>query len=85
MPRWIKHWEVESTTRAGLSYKVSQAEDGSWGCSCPQWKFRKQLICKHIVEVQSQLKATSGRSSKPQVEPTMTIIEITSDSPGWYW
>lgn len=85
MPRWIKHWEVESTTKAGLSYKVSQAEDGSWGCSCPQWKFRKQPICKHIVEVQSQLKATAGRSNKPHVEPTMTIIEITNDSPGWYW
>ena len=40
---------------------------------------------KHIVEVQSQLKATPGRSSKPHVEPTMTIIEITSDSPGWNW
>ena len=85
MPRWIKRWEVESTTRAGLSYKVSQAEDGSWGCSCPQWRFRKQLICKHIVEVQSRLQTTPGKSSKPQVEPTMTIIEIISDSPGWYW
>jgi len=25
MPRWIKRWEVKSLTRAGLSYKVSQA------------------------------------------------------------
>lgn len=27
----------------------------------------------------------TGRSDKPHLEPTMTIIEISSDSPGWYW
>ncbi len=59
--------------------------DQTLGSRVPNGSSGKQLICKHIVEVQSQLKATPGRSDKPHLEPSMTIIEITSDSPGWYW
>jgi hypothetical protein len=54
MARWISRWKVESSSGEG-TYTVSQAEDGSFGCSCPQWRFRKQLVCKHIVEVRAML------------------------------
>lgn len=49
MAKWIKRWYILSSN--GIDYyTVAQAEDGSWGCSCPAWKFRR-LECKHIKAV----------------------------------
>lgn len=52
MPKWVKRWEIESW--AGKDpYVVSISVDGQWGCSCPQWKFRRKE-CKHIQEVKAR-------------------------------
>ena len=36
-------------------YRVSQAEDGHWECSCPAWIFRRKDHgdCKHILAIQT--------------------------------
>lgn len=33
-------------------YIVSELEDGTWQCSCPQWKFRRK-ICHHIEKAKA--------------------------------
>lgn len=43
--KWIKKWYVQGSN--GNQYTVALATDGTWGCSCPHWKFRR-LECKHI-------------------------------------
>jgi hypothetical protein len=48
--KWVNKWTVQSESDSTKFYTVSQAEDNSFGCSCPQWIFRKQ-ICKHIQDV----------------------------------
>lgn len=52
-PTWVNRWEVISDT-SGEAYTVAQKTDGSWGCSCPRWKFSKapKQACKHILRVQ---------------------------------
>lgn len=32
-------------------YVVSEMKDGTWRCSCPQWKYRRKQ-CHHIKEAQ---------------------------------
>lgn len=55
---WVKHWDVIGTS--GKKYKVSQREDGVFGCTCPAWKFQKlefekRKACQHILQKQLQL------------------------------
>jgi hypothetical protein len=40
---WIAKWQITGTTK----YTISISKEGSWGCSCPVWKFRREH-CKHI-------------------------------------
>jgi len=54
MPRWVKQWDVPSHSNPDKLYKVSQAEDDTFGCDCPVWKFRR-LECKHIQQVKRHL------------------------------
>jgi hypothetical protein len=48
MAKWQYKCEVPGSK--GATWVVSQAEDGTWGCSCPVWKFRRQE-CHHIADV----------------------------------
>ena len=50
MAKWIKKWDVQGSK--GNTYTVSLGDDGSYGCSCPVWKFRREE-CKHIKQVKS--------------------------------
>jgi hypothetical protein len=54
-PVWVNRWEVISPT-SGRKYTVGQKSDGTFGCDCPAWKFKKapRPDCKHIL----YLKAT---------------------------
>lgn len=47
--RWVQSWQMPSESRAGVEYTVSVSDDGTWGCSCPRWKF-KRVECHHIQE-----------------------------------
>jgi hypothetical protein len=51
--QWIKSWDV--TGSDGNVWKVSQRADGSYGCSCPAWKFAKapKQECHHILAVRA--------------------------------
>lgn len=51
---WVNRWEIESPD-SGKLYIVAQKADGSFGCDCPAWKFKKadangrRPDCKHIL------------------------------------
>lgn len=54
MSKWVKQWDCPSHSDPDKKYVVSQAEDGTFGCDCPVWKFRRQE-CKHIQQVKHHL------------------------------
>lgn len=49
--RWVKQWQIEGNS--GTIHTVSVSDDGTWGCSCPVWKFKRKE-CHHIMEVKVQ-------------------------------
>jgi hypothetical protein len=55
--QWVERHEVHSSDLERC-YIVARKQDGTWGCSCPQWKFRRQQ-CKHIEEVLSRQLVTA--------------------------
>jgi hypothetical protein len=44
---WENSWQVQSESDKNKFYTVSRSSDGTFGCSCPHWIFRKKM-CKHI-------------------------------------
>jgi hypothetical protein len=52
MARWAKRWEVEGNT--GSVYIVSVSDNMEWGCSCPRWKFKREM-CHHILAQKADL------------------------------
>lgn len=50
MSKWVENWEVQSESNPEKFYTVSRAVNGEFGCSCPQWVYRKKT-CKHIQGV----------------------------------
>lgn len=48
--QWIRRYSVPSSKRE-RTWTVAQAKNGEWGCSCPQWRFRRRQ-CTHIEAVQ---------------------------------
>ena len=48
---WIARYSVESSNGDKL-YTVAKKDDGTWGCTCPVFKFR-HIECKHIQAVQA--------------------------------
>lgn len=62
-PQWQNRWGV--TGDSGTEYIVAQKADGSFGCSCPGWKFHTpQHDCKHILRVRAEAmgKVRPGKS-----------------------
>jgi hypothetical protein len=52
MSKWVNRWNILGST--GNHHIVAQATDGTYGCSCPVWKFKRQE-CKHIRYVKNNL------------------------------
>lgn len=50
---WIRRWEMDSHSSNSV-YIVGLKTDGTLGCSCPAWKFRREE-CKHIREVKQNV------------------------------
>ncbi len=69
MAKWVKKWQVPRSQSDGV-WIVSQAEDGSWGCSCPRWKFKREQ-CHHIAAVQQNPGAydTENPKTLPEIIP----------------
>jgi len=57
--RWIKKWEVPSESNKNVMYVVALSDKGTFGCSCPVWKFRRQE-CKHIESIKDTIKSGKG-------------------------
>jgi hypothetical protein len=70
MANWIRKWSVTKEAN-GKQYVVSEADDGSWGCSCPVWTFKRQF-CKHINLV---------RHPPQGGHPTGYLVEKILDKP----
>ena len=66
MAKWIQSFEVPSTSGNG-TYIVSQDRDGNFGCSCPQWRFKRRE-CKHVVKIKAQVQVVPRNYSR--VTPT---------------
>jgi predicted nucleic acid-binding Zn finger protein len=69
---WVNRWEVASHT-SDREYVVAQRPDGSWGCSCPAWKFKKPVDgvradCKHIQEVKGSEPVDMTKTSAKAAE-----------------
>lgn len=47
-----QRWTAQSETDPSKTYTVALYSDGTYGCACPVWKFRRQQ-CKHIQDVQA--------------------------------
>jgi len=69
---WQDRWGV--TGDSGTEYVVARKADGSFGCSCPGWKFKRpqypggpRTDCKHILRVRQEL---AGRKVDLGVLPT---------------
>lgn len=71
MPKWVKRWGIASFTGHlnARKYVVSLSVDGKWGCSCPQWKF-KRVECKHIQWIKGKENWTDNDVSR--------LIELTA-------
>jgi len=69
--RWVRDWLIKGTkkdrkTGKIIPYKVSQREDGIFGCDCPNWINcpAPKDDCKHILRVKLMLlQGTPGMGS----------------------
>ena len=76
MPKWIQKWKVPSNTSDKV-YTVSIAEDGTWGCSCPAWKFHRKQ-CDHIKDTQSKNLCDTLQAIGTVVDkPEYTLANVT--------
>ena len=48
---WIERYTVPSES-SDRKYTVGKKDDGTWGCTCPRYKFH-HVECKHIQAVQA--------------------------------
>jgi hypothetical protein len=65
--RWVKHWQVPSSSDPDKTYTVAVDKDGNYACSCPHWKFRRQE-CHHIRRVKA------GEGTEKILKPLPTIV-----------
>lgn len=58
---WLRKWKIDSYS-GNKSYTVAVDERAEYGCSCPQWIYRRQE-CKHIQAVKRYVasKLEAGR------------------------
>jgi hypothetical protein len=73
MARWVKSWMVESSTRKN-KYTVSYGDDGSWGCSCPSWKYHRNE-CKHIREIIGLFGRHPSVTESPYHKPKYVVLD----------
>jgi len=74
MATWVERYEVPGSN--GAVWTVGIDKDGNYGCSCPVWKFKRQ-VCKHIRFVQDN-KIAKGEDDLPQypMQPG-NVAEVT--------
>lgn len=76
--QWIQRWEVPSRSDSGKSYTVGRKADGTFGCSCPAWKFAKapKPDCDHIISIQDTFEI-----NRAEKMPLLKMPKIQPDPP----
>jgi hypothetical protein len=71
---WIRKWNVDASN--GGTWTVGVKADGSYGCSCPAWKFAKapKPDCRHIEFVKTN---PSCSEAKPRRIVLANVSEVT--------
>jgi len=79
--RWIEKYKVcsRSSRRPLQVYTVSLAKDGTWGCSCPSWRFRREQ-CKHIEDMRT-VRGWLGKTP----EKLQLILRMEWEDPAFEW
>lgn len=54
---------VASESEKGMFYKVTQNDNGSWSCTCRDFRYRR-INCKHIIKCKPRLVCPSCNSSE---------------------
>ena len=89
MDKWIKRWKVPSDSSDSI-YTVAVDYDGNFGCSCPQWKFRRRTggDCKHIIRIKNgeipiKVSAAPSHSAFPEKKITFhsTKVVVIENNP----
>ena len=70
--KWKDKWVARSES-SNADYTIARSENGEFGCSCPQWKFRRGE-CKHIRQVKIELAAQLG--AKYGINVSQSVIPI---------
>jgi hypothetical protein len=73
---WIERWDVIGSR--GDTWIVSKRQDGTYGCSCPAWRFARapKPACKHVIATladlgQSQTFQPMAKSAAPIQSPVI--------------
>lgn len=61
---WPDRWEMQSMTDPDVTYILARKRDGTFGCSCPRWKFCKapKVNCKHLSSLLELLNSVLQRN-----------------------
>ncbi len=75
---WIARWQVNSMSNLTATYTVGLKNDGTWGCSCPRWKFHKapKVDCKHIERIKAVEPMDESRPSVALKQPPKQLIPV---------
>ena len=79
MKGWIRKWSVPASS--GGTWTVSLKHDGSYGCSCPAWKFARapKPDCHHIAFIKAN--PTCGAQT-PKKIVLANVREVTVGDEG---
>lgn len=83
---WVAKWFVSSHSNPDKEYTVAVRRDGTWGCSCPRWKFRRADLpnghCKHIDYLRSRMLQSGGDLESFGLQPD-EISASRKDQEAW--
>jgi len=80
MDQWLERWQVPGSN--GNTWTVARKKDGSYGCSCPAWKFARapKADCHHILGV--KMAGQAGDSPRVPEVILAHVREVHLDKDG---
>jgi hypothetical protein len=77
MKVWTRKWSVPASS--GGTWTVGLKDDGSYGCSCPAWKFAKapKPDCRHIALIKAN--ASYGEKAGKKIV-LANVREVTANA-----
>ena len=74
---WIQKWEVDGSN--GKVWIVALSDKGTFGCSCPSWKFRR-VECHHIKYIKDNYYYDKPITYTEAEQYLLTMIHQTSST-----